>query len=122
MASVSDDGHVRVWDTDTCESQPTLGHSGSVNAVAFSADGRRAATGDSEGNIILWKADTFTRLAILHGHKAGVTCLYFSPDGGRLISGGDDKIVILWNARNALAIHGNVILKYIYMFILLCSF
>ncbi len=75
----------------------------SVNAVAFSPDGRiLAAAGGRE--ITLWDPANGAELAVFHGHTAVVTCLAFSPDGTTLASGGGgnekegrDFTVRLWN-------------------------
>ncbi len=67
-----------------------------VNALAFSADGRRLAAGSGEptrGSAIhVWEADTGTlRYALRDPHSDTVQALAFSPDGRFLASGGADR-------------------------------
>ena len=59
VASGSDDGTVKLWDTATGALQWTLeDHSGLVNAVAFSSDGKLVASGSHDGTVKLWDAAT----------------------------------------------------------------
>ena len=70
-----------------------------VWAVAFSPDGRRLASGDSEGTICLWEAQTGKQLRRFTGHEGYVTSLVFAPDGKTLVSVSDDGTALLWNTE-----------------------
>jgi WD40 repeat protein len=56
VISGSADRTVRLWDTATGrELAQFTGHEGGVSRVAFSPDGRRAISSDTEGVIKLWQ-------------------------------------------------------------------
>lgn len=74
------------------------GHTRPVNAIAFSADGLRLATGSDDNLIKLWDVYGASELLSLRGHSAAVVALDFSPDGHKLVSAGDDFRAILWDA------------------------
>ena len=98
LASVGDDGTVRVWDPATGAGLAILaGHDGTVAAVAFSPDGRRLASVGDDGTVRVWDPATGAGLAILAGHDGTVAAVAFSPDGRRLASVGDDGTVRVWD-------------------------
>ncbi|KAF2184135.1 hypothetical protein K469DRAFT_783821 [Zopfia rhizophila CBS 207.26] len=73
-------------DWDACRS--TLeGHSGSVNAVAFSRDGQLVAFGSYDNTVRLWDAATGSCRSTLEGHPGWVTAIAFLPDGQYLKAG-----------------------------------
>ena len=72
-----------------------VGHSESVNALSFSPDGSRLASGSDDKTVRLWDGATGAPISTLEGHSDYVTSLSFSPDGSRLASGSYDKIVRL---------------------------
>ncbi len=98
LASVSDDGTLKLWDVATRTGVATLeGHTGAVNSVAFSPDGATLASGSDGGTLKLWDVATRTGVATLEGHTGAVNSVAFSPDGATLASGSDDGTLKLWD-------------------------
>ncbi|HKI31095.1 MAG TPA: protein kinase [Gemmataceae bacterium] len=62
-------------------------HEGKMTWAAFSPDGRRIVTGDSDGAVQLWDADTGAPLLDRPlQHKGSIRLAFFSADGRRLLS------------------------------------
>jgi WD40 repeat protein len=60
LASASWDQTVKVWDAATGQETLTLkGHTGPVDGVAFSPDGRRLASGSEDQTVKIWDAASF---------------------------------------------------------------
>ena len=76
------------------------GHSSSVNAAAFSPDGKRIISGSDDNTLKLWDAHSGTCILTLSGHSRGVNAAAFSPDGQRIISGSFDNTLKLWDAHS----------------------
>ena len=88
-----------LWDSATGHPLPVLGagHSGYVNSVTFSPDGRTLATAD-DYIVRLWEVDTGHELKLLVGHSGYVDSVTFSPDGRTLATASYDNTVRLWDA------------------------
>ncbi|PVH71314.1 hypothetical protein DL98DRAFT_521125, partial [Cadophora sp. DSE1049] len=80
------------------------GHSGPVNSVAFSPDGKQVVSGSYNNMVQLWDAATGAALQTLKGHSSAVNSVAFSPDGKQVVSGSYDKTVRLWDAATGAAL------------------
>ncbi|MBR3412067.1 MAG: WD40 repeat domain-containing protein [Bacteroidales bacterium] len=77
------------------------GHTGGVNAVAFSPDGSRIVSGSSDGTLILWDAKSGKPIGEpIKGHTETVTSVAFSPDGSQIVSGAEGNTLILWDVKS----------------------
>jgi len=87
IVSGSADTTVGVWDTDSGQpiGAPLTGHSGPVESVAFSPDGKRIVSGSADTTVRMWDAGTGQPVgAPLTGHANAVRSVAFSPDGKRM--------------------------------------
>lgn len=97
LASPSEDGTIRLWDTKTGECLQKLGgHKGQVHNVAFDPAGHVLASGGSDRTVKLWDLSVGKVLRTLEGHQGDVMGLAFGPSG-RLASGSFDDSVKLWD-------------------------
>lgn len=90
-------GEVRVWDAWTGSLVKAVrAHAGSVNHVAFSADGQYLLSAGEDGKIKMWNQ---------HGDEAGEAQAHvlgirdFLVDGSTLATGGADFKVRVWKAN-----------------------
>jgi len=107
LASGSEDGTARIWDTLTGEETvaPLQSGDGGVNCVAFAGDGQRVVSGTDGHNVYIWSVIT-GRLAMhpLRGHSDRVWALALTSNGRLIASGSQDKSVRLWDATTGHAL------------------
>jgi WD40 repeat protein len=97
LASASNDGTARLWDTAAGAPLHTLAaNRGRLWSAAFSPDGTLLATAGDDLSVRLWDVRTGAHLHTLIGHSRRVWSVAFSPDGTLLASAGDDGAVGLW--------------------------
>jgi RNA polymerase sigma factor (sigma-70 family) len=74
-------------------------HGDAVLAVVYSPDGRRLASTDRTGAVVIWEAATGRPLARCPGRPGTLVALAFSPDGRLVAGAGDGEVVPLWDAE-----------------------
>ncbi|HYV38066.1 MAG TPA: WD40 repeat domain-containing protein, partial [Gemmataceae bacterium] len=99
LAVAGSGDNITLWDVNTGQSKGQLvaKGSGTVYAVAFSPDGKKLLTGQSN-NKEAWLWDLAT-LTVIHKlkHGARVRSVAFTPDGRTVVTGGAGDSAIHWN-------------------------
>ncbi|MCL2211012.1 MAG: caspase family protein [Treponema sp.] len=76
---------------------PQLGHTGGINKVALSPDGKTIASGSYEGTIKIWDIITGREIRTFYGHLNNINDLTFSSNGKQIISGSSDNTIKIWD-------------------------
>ncbi|PAV14885.1 nucleotide-binding-oligomerization-domain like receptor [Pyrrhoderma noxium] len=131
ILSGSEDGIIRLWDTEYREVplKKFIGHTGKVICLsaAFEDRGRRFASGSSDGTIRVWDVERDHTIVdgdicaiavssdgeyLVSGSDNGTVSIWrivtgeqvkvcYSPDGNKIVSGSDDETIRIWDASNA---------------------
>ncbi len=100
ILTASDDGLIRLVDSETGELRQTLaGHDNSVSQAIFNADGSQVLSGAADSKAILWDVASGSVLHELVGHGNPVSAVALLPDGRRALTG-----------ENSLQLQGELIL------------
>lgn len=69
-----------------------------VNAIAISPDGKYMATGDIDGDVLIWDYKTKGFIRRLTGHTARINEIAFDKDSKYLATASNDGKAIMWKA------------------------
>jgi len=102
LASASNEGFVKVWNTETGKADLTV--RGSTCAV-FSPDGQRLASAGSDQTATIWATSLAPVTRSFRDHTDLVTALAVGRDGQVLASGSADATVRIWQPATGKALH-----------------
>jgi hypothetical protein len=95
------DGRIALIENEQMARDPILGHLGSVNWVAFSADGDEILTGGEDGRIHGWKPGSANKTITFAEHQGPISCLAVHPRERWIAStafdGADRGDILLWD-------------------------
>jgi WD40 repeat protein/tetratricopeptide (TPR) repeat protein len=94
-------GSVRLWRMNGEELKTFSAHSGGINSVSLSPDGRTIATGGADNSVKLWDLQG-NHLVTLAGHTNRINSVRFSNNGKLIASAGDDTTIKIWNQKGKL--------------------
>lgn len=95
----SADDTVQVWDaTSGARTFIYHGHSNYVQAVAWSPNSQRIASGAGDDTVQVWNADNGGDALTYRLHGRPVKAVAWSPDGKYIASGGDDNTVQVFDS------------------------
>jgi WD40 repeat protein len=119
ILSASDDGTLKIWDTDSGALLETLrnrGQSGFIKSCAWSGDNKLIVSASSDGRLTVWDAldrrvlhtlgGRQTRAenrpeAVSDGHVGDVNDCAFGSNDNLIVSASDDRTLKVWDASSA---------------------
>ena len=90
---------MRLWDQQRKLQKEWRGHLGSVNHLAFSADGQQVVSAGQDSTIRVWNLNSNDAQIIFQLYDALPTFVTFSPDGKLIASGDNLGNIQLWNLQ-----------------------
>jgi len=100
LAAAGQDRQAYFWQLDG-DFINRVNHGASINAIAFSPDGRLIATAGDDRTVKLWRQDG-TLLHTLKGNRSDIFDVSFSPTGDIIAAAGRDKTIRLWKRDGTL--------------------
>src|SRR5215468_7205492 len=103
----SEDGTVRIWDTQSgVELAALQPKAGKIESAVFAPDGKRVAIAVGDATARIWDITSGRELVVLKGHKYAVESVAFDFEGKRVVtaSGGGpedgDNTARIWDAES----------------------
>jgi WD40 repeat protein len=97
LATGSEDGTVKLWDTNTQECVATLvGHHRQVVSVAFHPTADILMSGSWDNDVKLWDTNTYMCLSTRTVQNYGVSCVAFHPSKPFIVTSGFRDFPKLW--------------------------
>ncbi len=91
---------VRVFSIDGELVYELTKHTEWITALQFSPDGNFLVTGDRNGGVHAWEAETGNEVLTLGGHKKSITAIEWRVDGKIVLTASEDGSVRIWDGAN----------------------
>ncbi|MFO7852001.1 MAG: TIR domain-containing protein [Bacteroidota bacterium] len=89
---------IKLWNYKDLEPRGELkGHTGRINYIKITPDGRYVISGSSDNSAKVWDTKTRQCIADFHKHTDRVVCVDISIDGKTGVSGGFDNMIYVWD-------------------------
>ena len=75
------------------------GHTGNINSLSFSLDGRFLVSGSFDKTVKLWDIQTGRIVKTFSSHTKPVTCVAISADNAVIVSGSKYETMYLWDVE-----------------------
>jgi mono/diheme cytochrome c family protein len=75
-------------------------HTDWVTALQFSPNGELLLTGDRNGGLLAWEAETGNEIVALNGHSKAITAIDWRVDGKLVLTASQDGSVRIWDSKN----------------------
>ncbi len=75
-------------------------HTGAINNIAFSPNGKYLLTASNDNSALLWNLKTEKKIQTLNQHNKAVSYAGFSPDGSKIITTSMDNTAVLWELKS----------------------
>ncbi|MGW2723365.1 NACHT and WD repeat domain-containing protein [Streptomyces sp. NPDC001492] len=103
LATASDDGTIRVWNSEQPADPVVLAPDGGgsrVQSLAWSPNGKHVVGGSRDSTATIWDVETGAEAGVLTGHGEAIEGVAWAPDGERLATASSDRTVRTWDAMN----------------------
>jgi WD40 repeat protein len=92
---------ISLWDVQSGSVERRLNfHSGVVNALAFSPDSQKLASGGADRMVVIWDVISGKSKRKFKEHDQTVSSLAFSPDGTVLATAAGNASVVMWDVED----------------------
>lgn len=95
----ADSGEASLWSLSNQRILARWKASSRIESVAFSPNGKLAATGGADGTVGIREIGTGIEVQTIHGHEDAVTGVVFSPDGRVLLTSSLDRTIKQWDTE-----------------------
>lgn len=92
------DKTIRLWDLTTGFEFASFQHPSDIQAIVFSPDGSKIASGGTDKTVRIWDVETGAEQTVYEGHTAGIgfRSLDWSPDGKFIAAGSRNDAIRIW--------------------------
>jgi Protein kinase domain/WD domain, G-beta repeat len=101
LVSVGADRALKIWNAGSGSLAKSI-DLGAATATSVAVSGRRAVTGHSDGNVVLWDLDTGSKVVMFKRNVAAIWSVSFAGSHSEVLAASHDWSVTLWDAKTPL--------------------